>query len=80
MSLCSPFVHIFTLRINSRTHADIKPKQESSGFIDDDEKERLRTDLQGRTGETDSEAEDNDDEEDGLEPEQNAVGGDADQA
>ncbi|KAK0216894.1 hypothetical protein IW262DRAFT_1463842 [Armillaria fumosa] len=30
-----------------RQHVDIKPKQDSSGFIDDNEKERLHTDLQG---------------------------------
>ncbi|KAK0429700.1 hypothetical protein EV421DRAFT_2042551 [Armillaria borealis] len=61
-------------------HADIKPKQESTGYVDDDEKERLCTDLEGRTGETDSEAEDDDDEGGELEPEQNAAGGDTDQA
>ncbi|PBK84041.1 hypothetical protein ARMGADRAFT_1088742 [Armillaria gallica] len=66
-----------------RTHADIKPKQESSRYIDDDEKERLHTDLQGWTGETDSEAEDDDDQDDDLEPEhiqQNTDSGDGDQA
>lgn len=41
-----------------RTHADIQPKQDSNGYVDDAERERLRADLQGRTGETDSEAED----------------------
>ncbi|PBK70868.1 hypothetical protein ARMSODRAFT_1017646 [Armillaria solidipes] len=41
-----------------RTHADIQPKQASDGYVNDAERERLRADLQGRTGETDSEAED----------------------
>lgn len=40
-----------------RTHADVQPKQIGDGFIDDAEKEQLVADLQGRTGETDSEVE-----------------------
>ncbi|KAK0460239.1 uncharacterized protein EV420DRAFT_1478756 [Desarmillaria tabescens] len=49
--------------MKGRTHADVQPKQISDGFIDDAEKERLVADLQGRTGETDSEAEADDEEE-----------------
>ncbi|SJL00660.1 uncharacterized protein ARMOST_03973 [Armillaria ostoyae] len=41
-----------------RTHAEIQPKQAANGYVNDAERVQLRVDLQGRTGETDSEAED----------------------
>ncbi|KAK0209857.1 hypothetical protein IW262DRAFT_1301911 [Armillaria fumosa] len=45
------------------THVNVWPKQTTDGFIDDTEKERLAAELQGRTGEMDSEAENDDNDE-----------------
>ncbi len=55
---CLIYVVVSSNCLSIRTHAEIQPKQAANGYVNDAERVRLRVDLQGQTGETDSEAED----------------------